>query len=381
MGGKYVTNEQVATDAIEAGMQILIVGNEHDLLWQPEICGLGTDFLSTEYLRELGKQGKGALYSRSFEDPPGTLNGLIGCPQSLKEGAYHSVVLHRQDVEKAIWETFTDRTVDQLTPVTDAPAPPLSQQTIYVGGQDGTIYALNASDGTQRWKYPTSSQYAPAPQVVDGVVYFILDDANTQSSTLYALNAVDGTLRKTYTLPYYAFNGDPYIPPFAVANGVIYVSGVDKAFALNSNDGSRLWQYPWNGLGASAPLVVNNLMFAVTYQANVYAFNSANGTLAWKYILGPDAEPPGALSGRFAAPVMRNNTLYVLGWSTNNVYAINVATHTLVWHAQLANAGVSALYVANGSIYVDAPSYPSESVYALEADTGAQLWRKNNLSL
>src|SRR5216684_1383279 len=68
----------------------------------------GENFLSTEFLSELGKQGNGALYVRSFADPAGGLNGLVDCPGLLTGNqGYHNIVLTNTDVQKAIWETFT----------------------------------------------------------------------------------------------------------------------------------------------------------------------------------------------------------------------------------------------------------------------------------
>ncbi len=116
LGGSNTTNQKVASDAANLGVSILITSNENDLLWRPEVCGIGPDFLSTEYLKELGRQSNGgALYSRSFA------NGLIECPQVVISKAHHFDVLHRTDVEKAIWETFTGNPMDQLSPVTDLP--------------------------------------------------------------------------------------------------------------------------------------------------------------------------------------------------------------------------------------------------------------------
>ena len=117
MQGKYVTNQQVATDAAKKGIRILVVGNSNDILWQPSLCNAGSDFLSTEFLRELGEQnGGGALYVRSFP------SGNASCSAVISNFANHVAVLQNTDVQKLIWEVFTgtsNNIVDKLTSVTD----------------------------------------------------------------------------------------------------------------------------------------------------------------------------------------------------------------------------------------------------------------------
>jgi len=114
--GKYITNQVVAQNAINLGLRLVIVGNDYDLLWHPNVCGQGSNFGNTEYMVETGtgKNG-GVLYVRSFKS--GSLSPLecVKLPSTL---GYHFAVLSNNDVETVVWEVFTDRKVDKLTPVT-----------------------------------------------------------------------------------------------------------------------------------------------------------------------------------------------------------------------------------------------------------------------
>ena len=42
---------------------------------------------------------------------------------------------------------------------------------VYVGSDDGNVYALNAANGAKLWNYTTGSEVYSSPAVVDGVVY------------------------------------------------------------------------------------------------------------------------------------------------------------------------------------------------------------------
>src|SRR5580658_4478082 len=57
----------------------------------------------------------------------------------------------------------------------------------YVGSDDFTFYALNASTGAKLWSYTAQGVARSSAAVVDGVVYFGADDNN-----LYAFNATTG---------------------------------------------------------------------------------------------------------------------------------------------------------------------------------------------
>jgi outer membrane protein assembly factor BamB len=65
---------------------------------------------------------------------------------------------------------------------------------VYVGGGDGSVYALNAATGAKRWSYHTIgfSVFLSSPAVADGVVYVGSADDNVYA---FALPTGHGTAR------------------------------------------------------------------------------------------------------------------------------------------------------------------------------------------
>lgn len=61
---------------------------------------------------------------------------------------------------------------------------------VYVGGNNGNIYALAAATGKKKWSYSTGEQVFSSPAVVGGTVY-----AGSANGTIYALNADTGALQ------------------------------------------------------------------------------------------------------------------------------------------------------------------------------------------
>src|SRR5947207_3192741 len=81
--------------------------------------------------------------------------------------------------------------------------------------------------------------------------------------------------------------------------------------------------------------------------------------------------------------VIIKNTMYVVGWFTDNLYAINLDTHTLRCHIHVNNQQGESLFATNGLLYVNTSGYPSRisTLYALRADNGQHIWSKNNFYL
>ena len=55
-------------------------------------------------------------------------------------------------------------------------SPAVANGVVYVGSNDGNLYALNASTGAKLWSYPTGAAVASSPAVANGVVYVGSDD-------------------------------------------------------------------------------------------------------------------------------------------------------------------------------------------------------------
>ena len=68
-------------------------------------------------------------------------------------------------------------------------SPTVANGIVYVGSEDGSLYALDAASGHKQWSYQTGYYVASSPTVVNGVVYVGSDDHN-----LYALALPETTL-------------------------------------------------------------------------------------------------------------------------------------------------------------------------------------------
>ncbi len=67
--------------------------------------------------------------------------------------------------------------------------PLVTPDAIYIGANDGSLYAFQAGDGVPRWHYKTGGALVSSPTEANGVVYVSANDGS-----VYALRSSDGTL-------------------------------------------------------------------------------------------------------------------------------------------------------------------------------------------
>lgn len=104
--------------------------------------------------------------------------------------------------------------------ITSSPA--VVNGIVYVGSEDGSLYALDAASGRKQWSYRTESSLGgflkSSPAVVKGVVY-----VGSFDYSLYALDAASGRKQWSYQTGYYVASSP------TVVKGVVYVGSDDHS--------------------------------------------------------------------------------------------------------------------------------------------------------
>lgn len=89
----------------------------------------------------------------------------------------------------------------------------LAYGNAYIGSKDGIFYCFNATTGKEVWKFKANGKIDSSPAIAENMVYFA---TNTPNGTIYALNTSDGSLIWTYSLNppkgfYYNVMSSPFI--------------------------------------------------------------------------------------------------------------------------------------------------------------------------
>ena len=137
--------------------------------------------------------------------------------------------------------------------------------TIYVGSEDGNLYAINPADGSQKWMSSTGNAIESSPAIgADGTIYVGSDDQN-----LYAFNPADGS-QKWASPTGWSVTSSPALG----ADGTIYVGSWDNyLYAINPADGSQQWALATgNRIESSPALGADGTIYVGSDDGYLYAF-------------------------------------------------------------------------------------------------------------
>ncbi|MFF1275266.1 PQQ-binding-like beta-propeller repeat protein [Streptomyces marokkonensis] len=176
------------------------------------------------------------------------------------------------------------------------------------------------------------------------------------------------------------FTGRP-----VVADGKVVVEGEDGAVqALDATDGDALWTYDELG-GADLVGVSDGLVVAYGRDSGaVHAVDLDGGRRAWSVGAGAHTAP-GTKFNLYLRVVVAGGTVYVNTmydlpedderYGTYAVSALDASTGRLKWTRPVEYGLSEALAVVDGVVYGGMWGKNGTYLYALDADSGDQLWR------
>lgn len=226
-----------------------------------------------------------------------------------------------------------------LERVTLAPLTIGSDGTIYVGCDDGNIYAMDSS-GNIKWKLKLGGKIRSAPAIdSDGNVY-----VGSTDGYLYCLKA--NSLNWMTLMGTKAFPAEVLTSPAIGANGTIYVvpnNGV--LYAIQPSDGDIAWSLELKHISWSSPAIGGDgTIYIGDNEGNLWAINPTTGKKKWKVAIG------GAISSSPA--IDAEGTIYV-GSDDYRVYAINPADGSKKWSYKTGGMIRSSPVIGpDGTIYI-----------------------------
>jgi PGF-pre-PGF domain-containing protein/PGF-CTERM protein len=219
--------------------------------------------------------------------------------------------------------------------------------TVYVGSNDNTVYALNATNGSERWNVTTGSNVSASPAVANDTVFIGSQDGN-----VYALNATDGSQRWSFSAD------DMVVSAPAVVNDTVYVGSqvtgppVDgNLYAINESTGSKRWDVSTGPVSAS-PAVANNTVYVDGTSSNVTAINATDGAIRWNFT---------TMGAVVASPGVVDDTVHI-GSSDDKVYGVNATDGSKRWGFRTGDSVSSSPAVTDGTVYIGSDD---NRVYAL----------------
>ena len=258
--------------------------------------------------------------------------------------------------------------------------PTLAGGAVYVGSNDNFVYALDAATGEMLWKHDTSKAVQYSPVVTDGVVYI-----GAQGDVDYSVHALDASVRgagvgRRGALPLRSSSSlsqlrmasctRPARPasstlwthqqgkcsgastsvmgsesPPTVVDGVVYLTAVNTAYALDEATGEEIWSYGTEKFPA-VQITRQSSSDGVYYFApdsNLYALDVTTGHMRWYY-------PADDLITD--VPVVAEGMVLVRSES-GVFHALNAATGSPVWSWENTDSALRSPTVVNGFLIAE----------------------------
>jgi len=231
-------------------------------------------------------------------------------------------------------------------------SPVVVDDTIFVGSRDDNIYALDATDGSEQWRFETEGAVESSPTVADGTVFVVSGDKN-----VYALDATDGSEQWLFET-----EGEVDSSP-VVADDTVYVWSDRIVYALDAADSTEQWRFEAGSV--SSPVIVGDTVFVRPDHGSLFVVDATNGTELWRF--ESDTLGYGSMN---LGPAIMDGTVFLEG--EENLYALNVADGTEQWRFEVFGGVNSEIVVHDDTVFFG-DSY--SNVYALDAAEGTEKWR------
>lgn len=148
------------------------------------------------------------------------------------------------------------------------------------GALETSVKALNADTGAVEWTLATGQMVYSSASVLNGIIYIGSNDGK-----IYAINPADGSKKWDFQT-----NGGIYYSSPAATEAAIFVAPGDfdrNIYSLDPADGKVLWSYKVPGEGkmsVSSPAADANAVYVSAGYSGIqlFALSPADGTLLWK---------------------------------------------------------------------------------------------------
>jgi outer membrane protein assembly factor BamB len=261
-------------------------------------------------------------------------------------------------------------------------SPAIIDGVVYVGSNDGNLYAIDQQAGAKKWAFQTGARVASSPAVDHDLVYFASYDGN-----FYAVEAATGKVRWKFrnagerryaathlhgSLPLGETMPDPfdvYLSSPAVSNGVVYFgSGDGNIYALDAATGATKWKFKTSDVVHASPAIVDGKLYIGSWDSYFYALDAATGKELWRFKTGEDPDIHNQV-GIQSSAIVADGIVY-FGCRDSNLYALDAASGKKLWSFNNKGSWVIVSPVVHeGKLYF--ATSDTALLHVVDAKTGA----------
>ncbi len=260
-------------------------------------------------------------------------------------------------------------------------------RSVFVGGQDGVMYAIDAATGSVDWKYETGGIIQAQALLTENVLFF--ESANV----FYALEPVSGKLLWKYDVGMsplgFEYGGrkfeykldfwDDKRSAGTLHEGVIYIGcGNGTLYGFREKDGELVFSASTDESSPirSTPFVNNAAIYFGDWEGVVYAYDLATQQLKWKKKTYRGGRPYPSFGGVVSSFVSYKNMLF-FGARNHMLNVLWEETGEKEWTYTDPKGGwlVGDPVITNDTLYIGGSD--NFSMYAFGPNNGRFLWKHN----
>ena len=250
--------------------------------------------------------------------------------------------------------------------------PAVFGERLFVADRYGHLVATALATGKEEWSiHDKNVQYTGGPGGGDGLVLM-----GTGDGRVIAREADSGKVRWVAKV-----SSEVLAAPTAGSGITVVRTGDGRLYGLNSATGAELWVYersvPTLTLrGVAPPVIEEDITMAGFDNGRFAAVNLKAGKMVWE---SPLAVPTGRsdlerMVDVDSAPVIVGTMAYVSSFQ-GAVVALSITDGKILWTREVSS--YEELSVGDDRVYV---TDDKGTVWALEAKTGASLWKQDALA-
>jgi outer membrane protein assembly factor BamB len=262
-------------------------------------------------------------------------------------------VTRLNDAGTARWEFPTAADRNQTIQFYAHPA--LTEETVFIGGFNHKIYALDRDNGQTIWINETDAR----TQIIGGLAVAqgkVIVGMSAQG--VIALNQRSGELVWRFSDTLHGVWATPLI-----VEGVVYVTSLDKnLYALDLDTGEELWRRSLEGAVAGTPAYEDGMLFVGSFAHRFFKIDAATGEIVATF----DTQ-----NWVWGGPALVDGVVY-FGDLSGTLYALETGDLTPLWQRQVATEAIRATPLVVDDMLVVGSR--DNRVYAVERENGLPVW-------
>jgi len=258
--------------------------------------------------------------------------------------------------------------------------PLVTDDSIYVGNADGTVYSVDITSARINWTFDTDGAVFNSPAIYRDLILVgsrdgqlrALKKASGELVWSFQSGDVDWDVRDIFV------NGIP-----AVIDDMVVFSSEDfNVYALDAATGAERWRHSLGEEPQAREMpIVDNTAFVGAWDGYLYAIDVQTGNRRWRSTTDDNerASKPNQVPFVTTVPIIDGNAVYFSDWA-GNLYCVDRNTGKQRWrfdtNAIDSRHVGSRSYIAlhDGVVYFS--TVEDKHLYGIDAATGREVWKK-----